>query len=74
MIQNDFRMCPGKVATFQCGECSFPSDAKNNHNVQFLFFVLHSISPSQLFAATAELKPNSNEINCPYIPFHHECF
>ena len=41
LIQNDSRMCPGRVATFQCGEYSFPSDKENNHNVQrpvFLYY------------------------------------
>ena len=37
LIQNDSRMCPGRVATFQCGECFFPTDTENNRNIQFLF-------------------------------------
>ena len=36
-IQNESGMCPGRVATFQRGECSFPSDTENNHNIQSLF-------------------------------------
>ena len=55
-----------------CGECSFSSDMENNHNVQFAF-VLYSISSSQLFAAITQLKTYQNEINSPYMPFHHEC-
>ena len=56
LIQNNFRVCSGRVSTFQCGECSFHSHTENNHNLQSLVFLLDSISPSQLFAATTQLK------------------
>ena len=54
-IQNDSRMYPGRIANFQCGECSFPSDTQNIRMLQL------------------NLNPNQNQINSPYIPFHHEC-
>ena len=53
-IQNDSRMYPGRIANFQCGECSFPSDTQNIRMLQL------------------NLNPNQNQINSPYIPFHHE--
>ena len=72
LIQNDFRMCPGRVVTFQCGEWSFPSGTENNHNVQFLFFLLYFISPSELL--TGATPTNLNEKNCLYILFNHKCY
>ena len=38
-----------------CGEWSFPSDTENNYKVKFLFFLLYSISPTQLLAATTPI-------------------
>ena len=63
---------PVSVTGF-CGECSFPSDTENNHNVQFAFsqYILSvPVNSSQL---QLKLNPNQNEINSPYIPCHHEC-
>ena len=42
LIQNDSRMCPCRVANFQCGEFSFPSDTENNPNVLFLSVPVNS--------------------------------
>ena len=56
-----------------CGECSFPSDTENNHNIQFLFSCCILSVPVNSSQLQLNLKPNTNEINSPYIPFHHEC-
>ena len=72
LIKNNSRMCPDRVATFKCGECSFSSDTGNNHNVLFLFtyYILSiPVDPSQL---QLNLNHNKIEINSPYVPFHHE--
>ena len=72
LIQNNSRMCPGRVATFQCGECSLPSDTENNHNVQFLFSCDMVSVPVNSLQLQINLKPNPNEVNTPHIPLHHE--
>ena len=46
LIQNDSRMSPCRVATFQCEECSFPSDTKKKSQCTVFVFVFYSISSS----------------------------
>ena len=51
----------------------FPSDTENNHSVQFLFSCCILSVPVNSPQLKLNLNPNQNEINSPYIPFHHEC-
>ena len=56
-------MCPGRVANFQCGEFSFPSDTENNYNVLFLSVPVNS-PQLQLNLTLSRWRPLSYRNQC----------
>ena len=72
-IQSDSRMYPGRIANFQCEECSFPCDTENIKMYSFCFFCYFLSVPVNSSQLQLNLNPNQNQINSLYILFHHEC-